>query len=379
MEIHIKINLLSVALFVGAMVNETIAQTCASTPIVQLDSTLKETSGLIFFDNRIITHNDSGGEAELYEIDTANGTIARTVSISNASNVDWEDIAQDDNYIYIGDIGNNAGTRTDLKIYKIAKADFLTQNTVVADTISFQYADQLSFTSQPQNTNYDCEAITVFQDSIFLFTKNWINKKTNLYVLPKLAGDYSLSVRDSFDTQGTVTGATYDNYSHSVRLVGYNQANPFMWELSQFSGYDVFSGINTRCGISQTGSMQIEAITVKSESELLISSEEITAYNITLDTYLSKFVTGGVGINEHLKDKLTIYPNPVTHQLNVLLKGASKIVKKIKITNALGQTLYTGEIGENTLQVNTENYPQGVYFVQVNENEKQYTQMFIKN
>jgi hypothetical protein len=33
--------------------------------------------------------------------------VLRTVAITNATNVDWEDIAQDASYIYIGDIGNN--------------------------------------------------------------------------------------------------------------------------------------------------------------------------------------------------------------------------------------------------------------------------------
>ncbi|MCD6544741.1 MAG: hypothetical protein J7K34_09555 [Flavobacteriaceae bacterium] len=68
-------------------------------------------SGIINFDGRIITHNDSGGEHALYEIDILNGSVKRTVIIKNAQNKDWEDICQDDNFIYICDIGNNSNNR----------------------------------------------------------------------------------------------------------------------------------------------------------------------------------------------------------------------------------------------------------------------------
>jgi hypothetical protein len=68
---------------------------------------LDENSGLIFYNGNIITHNDSGDQANLYEISASTGAIIRTVAITNATNMDWEDIAQDASYIYIGDIGNN--------------------------------------------------------------------------------------------------------------------------------------------------------------------------------------------------------------------------------------------------------------------------------
>ena len=78
----------------------------------ELPAEVIETSGLLFLNGKLITHNDSGDDSNLYEIDTITGNITRTVSVSNATNIDWEDIAQDDTYIYIGDFGNNNGTRT---------------------------------------------------------------------------------------------------------------------------------------------------------------------------------------------------------------------------------------------------------------------------
>ncbi|WP_240743145.1 hypothetical protein, partial [Ilyomonas limi] len=88
-----------------------------------LNTKLNETSGLLWWNNQVWTHNDSGGEPALYAVDSSTGKIIRKVTVSNATNIDWEDLAQDDNYIYIGDFGNNAqGNRNDLKIYKVKKS-----------------------------------------------------------------------------------------------------------------------------------------------------------------------------------------------------------------------------------------------------------------
>ncbi|MBT4776353.1 MAG: hypothetical protein HON99_11600, partial [Crocinitomicaceae bacterium] len=67
--------------------------------ITYLNDSIKETSGLIYLDGRLITHNDSGGAATLYEVDTNSGGILRETIVANASNVDWEDICYDSNYI----------------------------------------------------------------------------------------------------------------------------------------------------------------------------------------------------------------------------------------------------------------------------------------
>src|SRR5690349_7001177 len=122
-----------------------------------LNTKLNESSGLIWWNNQVWTHNDSGGEPAIYAIDTATGNIIKKVTIANATNVDWEDIAQDSTYIYIGDFGNNAnGNRQDLKIYRVKKADVKSKTSVKAAIINYTYNDQTSFTpAGSNNTNFD--------------------------------------------------------------------------------------------------------------------------------------------------------------------------------------------------------------------------------
>ncbi len=127
-------------------------------------------------------------------LNTISGLVTRTITISNATNVDWEDITQDDTSIYIGDIGNNNGNRTDLKIYKISKTDFINTTSVAAETIAFTYADRLDFTANPNNTVWDSEALVSFNETnLLLFSKNWVDGITKAYLVPKEPGVYALS------------------------------------------------------------------------------------------------------------------------------------------------------------------------------------------
>ena len=118
----------------------------------ELNTTISEVSGIIWIEGRLIGHNDSGDDANLYEIDPVSGEVIRTVMVENANNIDWEDITYDEDYIYIADFGNNDGNRTNLMIYKISKSDFLSMPTVIADTIKFNYAEQIDFSPGPYST-----------------------------------------------------------------------------------------------------------------------------------------------------------------------------------------------------------------------------------
>lgn len=371
-------------LFLSVLSSILVGQNCSTTAITTLDQSIIETSGLIFFEGRLVTHNDSGDGPNLYEIDTITGAVLRTVSVTDAVNVDWEDITQDDDYIYVGDFGNNNGNRGDLAIYVISKADFKTQTSVTADTILIQYADQTDFTSQPNANNYDCEAMIAFGDSLMLFSKNWENEKTYLYTLPKVAGFYNLVKRDSFDTQGTITGATYNSIANEILLTGYKTSNlsKYLWKLAQFQGYNVLRGTNTRCDLNITGSIQVEGIAMKNQSEYYISTEEVTRFGITLDSYLSTYKTSvNTSIGGHKKFTFELFPNPVNNYLNYFLRNISQAIRhKIKITNTLGEVIYEKDaILELENQIDTSRFPSGIYYVSILSNNSVSTQSFIKN
>jgi hypothetical protein len=249
--------------------------------MVALSAIVNETSGLIFWRNSFWTHNDSGGANAIYSVDSTTGNIIQTVTITNATNVDWEDIAQDDSYIYIGDFGNNVnGNRTNLRIYKIAKADINLNSTVsvTASILNFSYSDQTNFSATgSNNTDFDCESLIAKGDSLYLFSKNWINNQTRLYRLPKLAGTFSAEYLQTFNVNGLITGADYIASCNRIALVGYNRVlngATFVWNLFDFNGNNFFAGNKRRIDtdlINTTG--QVEAISFIDGNNVYVSRE----------------------------------------------------------------------------------------------------------
>lgn len=246
-----------------------------------LPEEVSETSGLLFFNNKIITHNDSGGGAKLYEIDPTSGLITRTITINNATNVDWEDIAADDTHIFIGDIGNNNGTRNDLKIYKILKTDYLNNNNVSAEIITYSYQDQSDFTSLPNNNNFDAEAMSIYNGNIIIFTKNWADLKVNAYVLPNTSGHQTAVKTSTYNVNGLITGSSYNEEDDSFMLSGYNNIDgtPFLLYIdrNRTTGNDVFNGVPKKTILtSELGpGNQVESIIHLNNLDYYISREKV--------------------------------------------------------------------------------------------------------
>ncbi len=241
-----------------------------------LDSSIKESSGIIKLNDRLITFNDSQGLPQLYEFDGVTGEVTRSVTLSNAKNTDWEDICIDNDYIYIGDFGNNLGSRTDLKIYKISIQDYLTSDTVSADSILFSYPEQIDFSSEPYSTNFDAEALLSYGDSLYIFTKNWGDYKSNIYALPKTSGDYSAHKVGNFNAGVLITGADYNIEKNCVILCGYFFSSDFILEITDFTSPNLSEENITRYNITppEGTSYQIEGICYVEENKYYLTSEE---------------------------------------------------------------------------------------------------------
>ncbi|MDE3124287.1 MAG: hypothetical protein KGK14_02130 [Bacteroidota bacterium] len=243
-----------------------------------LPNQLSSSSGLCFTNNKLYTFNDSGNPPELYAIDTSTGKIVQTILITNYPNVDWEDITADDNYIYIGDFGNNNGNRKDLKILRVKKSDINKPEaflSVQAEAIQYVYADQNTFTINT-NTNYDCEAMISVDTCLYLFTKNRGDDKTRLYCLPKQPGNYFISPITTYNCQGKITGADFNDSTKEIALIGYEnkKLNSFILLLNNFKDNNFFNGSVQRIKIgNDTTDWQTEGICFITSQHLFISCE----------------------------------------------------------------------------------------------------------
>ena len=263
------------------------------TPVIKvdpIDNILVESSGLQMAGNFLWSFNDGGGAAAIYRIDTLTNTLLQTVTLSGASNVDWEDIAFDGTYFYVGDFGNNAnGARTDLKIYKFpfsAIPDYtVNTNAIIAagqiETINFIYSDQ----PQPpvptgsNNTKYDCEAMIVDAGEIHLFTKNWIDLTTTHYAINSTQpGNYVLTPLETLPLNFLVTGADETPAKGAVALIGYQNSgfgNHYLELLSDFYDGYYFNGNKRKISLPNAAIMgQSEGITFRNETYGYISNEK---------------------------------------------------------------------------------------------------------
>ncbi|MBW3521287.1 hypothetical protein [Chryseobacterium sp. NKUCC03_KSP] len=188
--------------------------------IAVLNDSIQETSGLNFFDGKLYTFNDSGNPAELYEIDKNSGKILNILK-TTAENKDWEALTNDGKNFYIGDFGNNAGTRQHLKIYKIPFQNDQLQNDSMK-VISFYYPEQKDFMSRNTNTDFDLESMIYLNGKIHIFTKEWASRSTTHYTLePGNFEDQAAEKVESFKTGFMISDAYY--HDKKLYVVGYTK------------------------------------------------------------------------------------------------------------------------------------------------------------
>jgi len=354
----------------GALIAQPNLPTITLSPVysVQLSSEIAETSGLIFFQDGLLTHNDNTDE-NLYVIDTVNGSTLSSFSIPNVVNSDWEEITQDSLYLYVGDFGNNAGNRTDLHILRIDKLSLL-EGAPTIDTIAFAYEDQIDFTPSNQNTAFDCEAFIAGSDSLFLFTKNWNNQSTVCYSLPKTPGSYIALRRDSSDVDGLITGATFLPEKKLVILSGYSALlQPFMYLLFNFEGTDFFSAFQQKINPS-LNFHQVEGVSTSNGIDVYLTNEYFSQSFITTQQKLHKFdltpVLGdylsGNNVFSESSD-IRIFPNPAKDNVHIQVPKKSLC---LEVRNSEGKLVKKARIRHET-DLDISELPNGRYFISVTD------------
>lgn len=349
--------------------------TIAPTSSFLLDNIISETSGLILWNNSVWTHNDSGGETNIYALDTLDGNITQTVTLPGTYNYDWEEISQDDDFIYIGDFGNNVnGIRNDLKILRISKSSILI-NTPVIDSINFSYSNQTILLAEAANiTDFDCEAFIVSSDSIYLFTKQWTSGKTSIYVLPKTPGTYVANLKATLDVQGLITGAVYLESKKLVALCGYSKTlKPFVYLLYDFTNTDFFSG-NKRKLVLPLPYHQVEGITTSNGLKFYVSNEKMSQLNtlpklhiFDLSIFLNHYLNpSSLAVNENeLETKITVYPIPA-NDFVTLKSSTSYANENYFLMNQLGQIVLSGKLTSDRQQIDISNLSKGIYILRIN-------------
>jgi len=240
-----------------------------------LAENVNESSGLLLLDNRWVTINDSGNAPVLYEMDTTSLEVVREVTIANMANTDWEALAADANYIYIGDFGNNLGRRKDLRILRVSRADYMKKDEIEAEVISFFYEDQVDFNGKG-NSDWDAEALLAGPDSLWVFTKQWQKKGTTVYSIPNTPGNHRAQKGPSFNVRGMVTDAAFDPKGDMWYLLGYTgELQPFLIQVPSGSPANGFPANTQRYALT-VGFVQEKGAIVKAEQDQVAGVEALT-------------------------------------------------------------------------------------------------------
>lgn len=352
--------------------------------LCSIPTQLSENSGLLMSSaDKYWMHNDGGDSAKLYQLDTF-GTILRSITVLNATNIDWEDIAEDNKgNLYIGDFGNNNNQRQNLKIFKIPHPDSVQGVTVQAEIIDFYYPEQLSFPAADANKKYDAEALVYMDENLYIFTKDRTTPHqgyTWLYKIPAQTGTHAAQLIDSFATQQfsyifEVTSAALSPDGQHLALL--NAVG--VWLFSNFTG-DAFFDASYQF-IPLNSFNQKEAVAFGNPMQLYVSNETSmlgTAQLIFVD------LTGYLQVvhqTEHSNSATTleIFPNPAFDILTINITNARLEGGYLSLFSSNGQVINSIQLnGQYPEKLDISTLPAGVYYIKLENEGWVETRKFIK-
>jgi len=249
-----------------------------SNKLLSVSDHLDEISGIEYDKNgNLWALNDGGNSPEIHHIDSL-GNIQRSIRITNAKNIDWEDMTQDDfGHFFIGDFGNNLNIRSDLTIYKIENPIDIKEDSTKAEIIKFKFNDQDIDDKTESRKNFDLEAFIYYKGHLYLFTKNR-NKPfdgyTNLYQMGDFASNQNAKLINRFKTCTSdmylcwVTSAALSPDKTKLALLSSDK----MWIFKNWTDNDFFSGEVQEIDLGMV--TQKEAITFYNDSIVILADEK---------------------------------------------------------------------------------------------------------
>ena len=240
---------------------------------IELPLYINETSGLEYYKDYLVTHNDSGKDPVIYYLEK-NGKFSFKRSFDSLTNNDWEDIAADKDFLYIADMGNNFDTRDDLRIIKVP----LDRKDNSYEIINFYYPEQVKFFTIEKSSQYDAEGLITIDENLIIFTKNKLKKITEIYTLPKKAGTYEAKKIGSLNTQSIITGADYDSKTKLLALTGSLSFKGDKYYILRIKNFDPNNNINYKIDMYEIPleKTQVESIKIIDKNTFWVTSEAET-------------------------------------------------------------------------------------------------------
>ncbi len=245
--------------------------------LFKLPKNLKEVSGITYntADKLVYAIQDHGNSNEI-QVLNLEGKLTKSIEITNATNIDWEDITKDKiGNLYIGDFGNNDNDRKDLTIYKVAKEQ-LSLDKIESDyKIEFSYPEQTNFPPKKTERFYDVEGFVEMNGAFYLFTKNRsknFDGTSMIYKVENKAGKQKAQLLGSFISCSNynhcaITSAAISPNGQKLVLLTHDKVIVF----ENWKKDDLLSATRTTLNLEHFS--QKEAVTFLDNSTLLIADE----------------------------------------------------------------------------------------------------------
>jgi len=161
-----------------------------------------------------------------------------------------------------------------------------------------------------------------------------------------------------------------------ISLTGNVQGTTFAWTVTQ-SGV---TGATAGSGSSIAQTLTNSGTTAGTATYTITpTANNCSGTSINVVITVTPVVTG-IENNTLLTDNMIIYPNPVKNQLYINLSTEEATNAQLKLTNQIGQIIYTENIVNNgnynkTLVVSS--FPKGIYFLQIITKENSITKKIV--
>jgi hypothetical protein len=274
---------------------------------------ITEMSGIVKskrFEDVFWVHNDSGDSARLFAINgkgkvlypgymNVYGEVSEEGKsewaghkIYQAANLDWEDIAVDEEMIYIAEMGNNGNARRDLGVYVVPEPNpRQVGGTRILKYLPIRYPEQQEFPAK--KWHYDSEAIFVFKGKLYFITKHrpvgQIDQFEKGAILYRLDTKYTdgFNTLERVDDHGemtAITGADMSPNGNQLAVVGYQQ----LWIFDRpLRGDKLLSSAARFLALDVKHTGQIEAVAWQNNETILIGNEGRELFSIAAEDVLA--------------------------------------------------------------------------------------------
>lgn len=250
------------------------------------------------FDDVYWVHNDSGDEARLFALD-GDGQVIFPAYVRGdfygeeaapgkaewpghrvhvAANIDWEDIAVDDDFLYVAEMGNNGNARRDLGVYVLREPNpRAVLETRPMSFVPVSYPDQREFPAQ--QWHFDSESLFADNGRLYFITKHRKPGKIDefeagavLYRLDSMDPG-KVNVLKRIDDHPQIAVATAADLSpDGSRLAVLCYRDLWVFERPR-RGDRWFSGSAYRLPLNLEETRQVEALTWRYDDTILFGNE----------------------------------------------------------------------------------------------------------